>query len=184
MGDTSNSSPPRAHALTPATDAVAEYAATCIKYVETSTGVVLDFSLETLPLLDHYLLQARNPVTQRPEARELISVVAGCYFGEVIRRRHPFHWNTEAPEPLLWRLDWDAGPVAVFPVALARVAIEGASSEAKLEVFRFERAHQDLIAARLARLPDVPEDEYTTPSTRLEVLDIALDTITGTLDTN
>jgi hypothetical protein len=142
----------------------------------------MDFSLETLPLLDHYLLHARNPVNLRPEARSLLSVVAGCYVGEVIRRRHPFRWNVQDPEPARWRLDWESGPVTVFPIALAVVAIDGASSEANLEVFRFERAHQDQVAARLARLPAVPEDEYTTPSTRLEVLDIALDMITATLN--
>src|ERR1700690_1893831 len=47
--------------------AVAELAGACVRFVATRYGSTLDFSPETLSLLDHWLADARAEAKQRPE---------------------------------------------------------------------------------------------------------------------
>jgi hypothetical protein len=51
-----------------------------------------------------------------------------------------------------------------------------AAAEA-MEQLEIDDADREAVAARLAELPPVPEDEFFAPSTRLEVIDIAVDAI-------
>ena len=59
----------------------------CVRYVHDSLGFALDFTRETLPVLDHYLRQSVRGA--RDEAVDLMARVAGAYFGEVVRRSLP-----------------------------------------------------------------------------------------------
>lgn len=150
-----------------------------MQYVEKNLGVVLDFSVETLPILDHYLRLARTADSERPETGDLVATVAGCYVGEVLRLRHELQWDLTADDPLRWKLVAPTGALVVFPVALARVAIEGPAAEPKFEVFALETKLRKALARRLDELPAVAEEEYVAPSTRVEVVDMAFDLLTG-----
>ena len=175
MGDTSNSVAPRVQDHTPPPNEVADGAQTCIRYVQKNLGIALDYQTETLPVLDHYLREARSSST--PETTELIASVAGCYLGEVLRFRHPLTWNTQHDDPLLWSLS--APSITIFPLAIARVALDGPDVERQLETFRLAPNLQKALARRLQALPPVPDEEYIAPSTRVEVVDIAFDLLTG-----
>jgi hypothetical protein len=179
MGDTSNLDAPRAQEILPPPQQVADGAQTCVQYVEKNLGVALDFSVETLPVLDHYLRLARTADSERPETGALVATVAGCYVGEVLRLRHDLRWDLSADDPLRWKLASPERSLVVFPVALARVAIEGPAAEPNFEVFALETKLRNALARRLDELPAVPEEEYVAPSTRVEVVDIAIDLLTG-----
>lgn len=154
---------------------IGEYAQTCSRYVQTALGLALDFEPETLPLLDHYLRQARDDSSRRPETLPLIATVAGSYLGELLRRRHACAWIIEDPqEPLGWQLDFEGLDLAVFPIAIAREALTGVS-DPELVVIALGEEDRKLVAERLARLPAVREDDFFAPSTRVEVIDIAVD---------
>ena len=160
-------------------DAVAELADACVRFVERKLGVRLDYSPETLPLLDHYLLEARAEVRDRPELIPLLVNAAGAYFGEVVRRRVPSWWHMPTTDPTSWQIQ--AEPVYLWfePVAMAYDALLGGERDeegmmAKLEI---EDEDRDALEQRLAELPAVDEDEFYALSTRLEVIDIAADVI-------
>ncbi|HSN98700.1 MAG TPA: DUF6278 family protein [Candidatus Nanopelagicales bacterium] len=201
---------------------VADLAGGCIRYVERSVGVQLDYTPETLPLLDHYLEQARGDATNKEETLTLLAQTAGAYLGEVIRRKHPSWWRLEGDDPMEWRLEFEAVYLAFSPMLFIREALlrppsaapaadpddeddedEGDREEEEIQeptaedeaeaapgpIVATDSGDGDAaplilleedrmaVAARLAELPPVREDEYYATSTRLEVIDIAVDTI-------
>ena len=162
--------------VAPAPPAIQELADACVRFVERAVGVKLDYTAETLPLLDHYLASARDAALARPETVAVIVQTAGAYFGEVIRRRHASFWRTENVDPADYRIELEQVYLAVTPAELARQALLGSELEddAMLEL---EDDDRDAVAERLAELPEVTEQEFYAPSTRLEVLDIAVEAI-------
>ena len=170
----------------PPPERVRELAEACVRFVERAVGVKLDYTPETLPIVDHYLLQARESLskaTSKPEAGALVAHAAGAYFGEVVRRQHPSWWRVAGDDPGAWRIELEPVYLAFSPVELvadalvreAEVAGDGEpEATARLELEEEDRA---VVAERLANLPPVDEDTFHAPSTCLEVIDIAVDAI-------
>lgn len=163
-------------------EAVAELADSCVRFVERKLGVRLDYTPETLPLLDHYLSEARGEVRDRRELLPLLVNGAGAYFGEVVRRRLPSWWHMPSSDPSSWQIQ--AEPIYLWfePVAVAYDALlhgeaaEGEEGEAmaRLEI---EDDDREALEQRLSELPPVSDEEFYALSTRLEVIDIAADVI-------
>lgn len=179
-------------------DPVAELAGGCVRFVKQALGVKLDYQPETLPVLDHYLKLAREATSVRAEALPVVAHMAGAYFGEVIRRRHASWWRIEtAGDPMRWQLEFEAVYLAFNPVLFIHEALSRSQERAQdggapgslqanaesldllAEVASLELQEEDsqAVSERLAELPPVSEDEYYAPSTRLEVIDIAVDVI-------
>ena len=161
---------------------VHELAEACVRFVERAIGVKLDYEPETLPLLDHYLAEARAAAPERPEARALVAHAAGAYFGEVVRRRYPSWWRIgdAADDPGAWRIELEPVFLSFSPAQLVADALanEGEVSEPEArERLELEDDDRGAVAARLADLPEVREEELRAPSTWLEVIDIAVDAI-------
>jgi len=210
----------------PAPGPIADLAEGCVRFVEKALGVRLDYTPETLPLLDHYLAQARGDAGARMETLDLLAQAAGAYFGEVIRRKHPSWWRTDAEDPMQWRIELEAVYLAFHPMLFAREALlrpvdeaaaeepEGPRDEEEEEEVEDEEDEDEAadraqvqaaarsgavgaedggegeaaplileeedrwaVSARLAELPPVSEEEYYATSTRLEVIDIAVEEI-------
>lgn len=169
---------------------ILELAASCIRYVHQSVGVTLDFTAETLPLLDHYLAEAEKAVMVQSETDmkaafttlQLLVHTAGAYFGEVVRRRYPSWWRTDGDDPMTYRIELESVYLAFSPMlfvyeALAHgLAVQG--DQAVLEAAQIEMDEEDekAAAARLEEL-SVSEEEYYAPSTRLETIDVCVETI-------
>lgn len=157
-----------------------DLAEACVQYVERALGVRLDYEAETLPLLDHYLEEARAAASERVEALNLAAHAAGAYFGEVVRRRHASWWRIEGEDPSQWRLELEGCFLSFCPVAVIFDALdpergERAPDEEGFTRFEIDEADREAAAARLAELPPASDREFFAPSTRLEVLDIILD---------
>jgi hypothetical protein len=217
----------------PSPAAVLELAASCVRFVLVALKLELDFTRETLPLLDHYLEQARGSVRERPETLPLVASAAGAYLGEVVRRLHRCWWRADSRDPLEWRLEFRDvflcfHPVQMIQAALARppdapqdadpygaaseiddessdagdddAALEdedgaerapaadsaasdgsdGGSDEAEPGLL-IEDEDRERVRARLDRLPQVSDEEYWAPSTRLEVVEIVVEAIQSNL---
>jgi len=154
---------------------VEELANACISYVERAVGVKLDFEPETLPLLDHYLAEARDSLSIRPEVSPLIVHAMAAYFGEVARRRHGGTWHVGSQGPGAWRVELESvlsfSPVHVIAVALGTVTVG-----ADLSVFDdLDPAVRESAVRRLAELPPVSDREFHSASAWLEVMDIVVD---------
>jgi hypothetical protein len=167
--------PRRAHEPPPAQ--IGDLAEACVRFVERALGVKLDYEPETLPLLDHYVEQGRQAAASRPEAGVVVAQAAGAYFGEVVRRRYPSWWRAAGEDPAAWRIELSPVFLSFSPVELIAAGLHRGEEGAPDEGLEMEEADREAVAARLADLPEVPEEEFFAPSTRLEVIDIAVDAI-------
>lgn len=169
--------PPQAPAFGPdAPVPIPEYAQTCARYVQAAVGTPLDFQPETLPLLDHYLRTARSEASSKPETMPLIAAVAGAYFGELLRSLFDCRWSATDQDPDGWTIEFPNLPIRVLPVAIAREALSG-QPDSEPETIVIDGDDRDAVAERLDRLPPVRDEDYVAPSTRLEVIEIALEVL-------
>lgn len=161
----------------PPPERVRDLAEACVRFVERALGVKLDYQPETLPVLDHYLQGARGAAAERPPAGALVAHAAGAYLGEVVRRRHPSWWRLDGDDPGAWRIELEPVFLSFSPVQLVADALFREGEAEASERLELEEEDQRAVAARLAELPQVDEDEFYAPSTRLEVIDIAVEAI-------
>ena len=169
---------------------IAELSASCVRFVQQSLGVTLDFTPETLPLLDHYLAEAEKTVVAKSEddlkaalaTLPLLVQAAGAYFGEVVRRRYPSWWRAEGNDPMTYRIELETAYLAFSPMlfvyeALAHgLAVQGDQAAFEAAQIEMDEEDQKAAAERLAEL-SVSEEEYYAPSTRLEAIDVCVETI-------
>ncbi|HBQ16415.1 MAG TPA: hypothetical protein DEF51_36550, partial [Myxococcales bacterium] len=69
-------------------DAVEDLALGAFRLVKEKLGFELDFTAETLPVLDQYLIDLRDEDGGTPDEKvvALVAPCCGAYFGEVLRR--------------------------------------------------------------------------------------------------
>ena len=168
--------------VAPPPERIRELAEACVRFVERAVGVKLDYEADTLSLLDHYLEEGRKAARAKPETAALVAHAAGAYFGEVVRRRHASWWRTEGDDPAFYRIELEAAYLSFSPVqlmadALLRSEEAGSEEEDVSERLELEDEDRDAVAQRLAELPPVSERDFYAPSTRLEVIDIAVEAI-------
>jgi hypothetical protein len=156
--------------------AVAELAAACVRFVATSYRVVLDFSAETLSLLDQWVRDAHDGAHVQPEALELVQSAAGAYLGEVIRREFGGRWFADG-ELSSWRLYLSTVYCAFNPIGMVREALLLEPAEGWHAHFELDPVERDAVDSRLAMLPPAPDEEYYAPSTRFDVLSIIVDAL-------
>lgn len=184
-------SPDGASALPESPAKVVELAAACVRFVtalvstlsgKASPELAPDYTTDTLSLLDYYVAESRNNIKNRPEALPLTASAVGAYLGEVVRRQHRCWWRTDEEDPATWRIDFEAASLSFYPVQLAQILLQPDDGEEEpWSGFELREDDRDHIAARLAELPPVSAEDYLLPSLRLEVLEIALETLIGKL---
>lgn len=155
---------------------VAELAAACTRFVAQRYGVMLDFTPETLSLVDQYVRDARKDLHERPEAEELVQTAAGAYLGEVIRRQFGARWFTDG-NPSAWRLYLSTVYCAFNPIGMVREALLQRGEDGWHAHFELDPGERELIDARLAALPEVDEDEYYAPTTRFDVVHMVVEAL-------
>ena len=152
---------------TEAPQKIREYAEQCVAYVRGALGLPLEYDSDTLPLLDHYL---RTVPEDQPQTIALVVATAGAYFGEVVRRRLGGRWDGGTGEEEDWRMVLPTGlsfsPAGFVASAIARADLEDLDSE--LEAPPRMRPH---VQAALARMGEVPVDEYYSLCGRLDTLE-------------
>jgi hypothetical protein len=158
---------------TPPPGAVHELAERAVDFVRRSVGLVLDYSPETLPLLDHYLAAVPE---DKLETVALVAATAGAYFGEVARRALGGEWGDTEGDPREWELVV-AGGLRLAPTAFAREAILGEDTgEAVYDVPDDDR---DAVEDALEQRGEVPVDEYYSLCGRLETMQLIADVLTA-----
>lgn len=162
---------------------IADLAAACHRFVATRYGVPLDFTPETLSLVDQYVRDARAELASRPEGLELVSGSIGAYLGEVIRRAEGGYWRAEG-EPSSWRVMLRHVFLSFNPVGMAREALTGEEAEGFGAHLSLDDGDREAVEARLNALPEVDADEYALPTTRAEVVQIAAAAIRSHMEAN
>lgn len=152
--------------------AVADLVAACVRFVASRYGVPLDFTSDTLPLLDQYARDARGELSVRPESLDLVSGTIGAYLGEVLRREHGGVWRAEG-DPSTWRVLFSRVFLAFNPIGMAREALTGEEAEGFGAHLQLDDAERETVEARLRAMPEVDEADFYLPTTRHEVVAIA-----------
>ena len=153
---------------------VRELAASCVRFVRASLGIELDFTHETLPLLDHYAIQAREDLRTRPEATTLLARSLGAYFGQVLALEFAGLWRVPSEDDQQWQMCLQLVYLATNPVGVAYDVLyaghahPGPSSELVLAP-----EDKQMVNDRLAALPPVSEAEFFTFSARYDAFHIA-----------
>lgn len=167
----------------PAPAVVAQLVASCIRFVATRYKTALDHTPDTLSLLDQYVRDARAELGPRPEAIELVQGAVGAYFGELVRVTYGGHWLAEG-DPSTWRVRLRHVYLSFNPIGVAREALLEQDAEGFGAHFRVDPGERELCEQRVAALPAVPEDEYYTPSTRWEVLQVVCEVLRAHMAAN
>jgi hypothetical protein len=171
-------------------DPIPEYVNACLDYVRRAVGFELDFTAETLPVLDHYVAGVREtlshgpgPATERPEIAQLVARAAGAYFGEVVRGVVPGFWRLPSASVHDWQLCSRVAFLWVNPVGIAYDALYGSNEhDGPRSLLRCAPEDRPFLERRLSTLPPVPADQYFLFTTRLEVLEVANEALHARLE--
>jgi hypothetical protein len=147
---------------------VTELAKACIEAVQQTLDVELDFTRETLSVLDHYAQSV--PEGRKAEVEMLVAAAAGAYFGEVVRRElgdGRWHCPDDYAE---WRLELGGCFLAFNPLGVALDVVTHGDGEWAPE-FRLHEDDRELISNALEQAGEVTEDNYYRFTTRLEVVE-------------
>lgn len=166
-------------AIGPAPAEVTELAAACVGFVSRAIGFALDFTPETLPVLDHYVKGVRAETATKPEIVALVAPAIGAYLGEVIRRHAPLRWFCPPGEHQRWRLEFEQVFLSMNPIGAAMEAILVADLDGWGATFRMRPDDQALAKNALAVFPEVSPEEFYLPTTRFEALEVIVDALTA-----
>jgi hypothetical protein len=161
----------RPFAPLPPPGAVHELAERAVEFVRRAVGIVLDYSPETLPILDHYL---RAVPDDQLETVALLAAPSGAYFGEVARRRLGGEWDENDPEPSRWDLVLP-GDLRLQPCAFAREAI--LTTDTGEAIYDVPPEHVEAVEDALEARGPVAEDEYYSLCGRVETMQLILDVL-------
>jgi len=165
----------------PAPPAVAELAAACARFVASKYKVPLDFEPETLPLIDQYVRDARTELLAKPEAIDLIQASIGAYLGEVMRRAFGATWFCDGDHDG-WRLDFTFVFLTFNPIGMAREALSLEAQDGWHGFLETDPGEREFLETRLKLVGDVDEEEFYAPSTRFDVVEIAVDTLRAKME--
>jgi hypothetical protein len=155
----------------PPPGAVHELAERAVEFVRRAIGIALDYTPETLPVLDHYLAAVPD---DKHETVALLTATSGAYFGEVARRLLGGSWEENGADASAWELVLTGG-LRLLPSAFAREAI--LTTDTGLAVYDVPLEHRAAVEDALEARGSVPEDEYYSLCGRVETLQLILDVI-------
>jgi hypothetical protein len=157
---------------------IADLVSSCVRFVHAKYGVLLDGTQDTLSLLDAYVNEARLSAAERPETLPLTAAAIGAYFGEVVRLTFGATWVTVGDHDT-WKLCLNHVYLAFNPIGTAMEALTGEDAPGYHAHLQLEPDDQEQLERRLEALGEVPDDEYFLPTTRFDVIHIAVDAIHG-----
>lgn len=156
---------------------IADLAAACVRFVHDALGMTLDFTPETLPILDHYLKESAKGAGE--ELLDLLAPAAGAYFGEVIRRHMPgSRWYAPEGDYPAHRLEFDPFFLCFNPIGIAREVLTHQVAEGYGAHFQVLDDARDAVRHSLDNSEVAPEDYYTL-SVRLEAIEQIADLLSA-----
>jgi hypothetical protein len=160
----------------PVPEAVADLSASCARFVHAKYGVPLDGTSDTLSILDQYVKDARAEMREDDPKLDLLSATIGSYLGEVIRRAFGGIWFATGDYGG-WRLDMTRVFLTFNPLGMAREALTLRPAEGWHAHLEMDDAEKEEVERRLEALPAVDDEEFYLPSTRFDVVSLAVEAL-------
>jgi hypothetical protein len=151
--------------------AVMDLTVACVTSVRNATGMELDLTQETLPILDHYATLVDSP---RDEVASLLAPMSGAYFGELLRRQlEDGQWLTDPEDYAEWRLRFERCSLTFNPIGVALEALLGEDVPDWGAQLRTAAEDQLRVEHALQVFGDVRDRDYYTFSVRFEAIEQA-----------
>jgi hypothetical protein len=149
-----------------------------VRFVREAVGLALDYTSDTLPILDHYLKEGARGA--KSEVRELLVPAAGAYFGEVIRKSmEGVRWHAPEDDYPAYRLEFEAFFLCFNPLGVAlEVMLEEDQPDWGAHFQMLDEATEP-VRQVLARSPEVAPRDYYTLSVRFEIIEQVADLLSA-----
>ncbi len=159
-----------------APDVIEDLALGAFRLVKEKLDFELDFTPDTLPVLDHYLTELLKEDEGEPDEKvvSLVGPCAGAYFGEVVRRAlGDLRWH--CPEDYEgWRIEAADVFLCFNPIGVALEAMHRGPLADWSAHFALLPGDQAIVNASLEATGPVREDDYYRLAVRFEVLEQSL----------
>jgi len=151
-------------------DAVRDLAAGCVRYVQRALQIELDYTPDTLPLLDHYLRNASG--ISKEEVLSLLAPAAGAYFGEVVRRQlGPCRWHWVEGDFSACRLEFERCFLSFNPIGSALATLLSGEAEHYAGHLALLPEDEALVKESLERAGEVKEEDFYRLAVRYDVVE-------------
>jgi hypothetical protein len=162
---------------------IQELTSNAVEYVARAFNVVLDFTPDTLGVLDHYASSVRAELERNAALGALVAPALGAYFGELLRQRFEGFWRIPSVNQHDWSVCSSAVFLAINPIGVAYDAVFGGEGHTgPRSNLRVAPEDREFLDRRLATLPPVPEDEFFSFTTRFEVLEVASESLSAKME--
>lgn len=161
----------------PAPELIVELADACVRFVQEALKLPLDYTTETLPILDHYAKATATAQHARDEVRDLLTPALGAYFGEVVRRALPgvrWHIPESRQDFFSYRLEFESIFLHFNPLGIAREVLEQEEVEGSGSNFQVLDEARGMVIAVLEQNGEVSAEDYYTFSVRAETLELVI----------
>jgi hypothetical protein len=161
---------------------IGEWAEACREFVKEALSLELDYTPETLPILDHYVRTriASAEVPAREEINALLTPPLGAYFGEVVRRNMPgARWHAPGDAYQDYRLEFDGVFLHFNPLGVAAETLSGDDVEGFGAHFQILDETRDLVESVLSQTDSVASEDYYSFTIRYETLDSMVAVLIG-----
>ncbi|MDD9967170.1 MAG: hypothetical protein OXR73_13135 [Myxococcales bacterium] len=157
-----------------ATD-VTELADACVAYVKRSLQLELDYSQDTLPLLDHYLHEAANQArTNRTPEAVLAPLIptAGAYFGQLVVHQFPgCRFHAPGDDYGHYRVEFSPFFLHFNPLGIAHEVLLGEDAPGWHAHFAVLDEAKPVVEQSLSTSLALREQDYYSFSVRYETLE-------------
>jgi hypothetical protein len=159
---------------------IRDWAEACRAFVKDALQLELDYTPETLPVLDHYVRIKAKPTSD--EVRELLTPPLGAYFGEVVRRSldvDGVRWHVSGDDHAKYRLEFEAFFLHFNPLGVALEVLTDDDAEGYGAHFQLLDDGRPAVEAALAESESVSTEDYYTFSMRYETLELVSSILLG-----
>lgn len=162
----------------PSPQTIRELATACTRYINQALSLELDYSPDTLPILDHYLDDCRKLLLENKTGAKIENILtlvipaAGAYFGEVIRQTYT-HTTWHAPGETYsdYRLSFDECSLAFNPIGVALEAVHRSPQPGWEAHFQVHQNDTQKVKEALEAAGPVRSDDFFRLTVRFEVLE-------------
>lgn len=146
-------------------------AESCVDFVHRSLTLPLDYTQDTLPILDHYLRSAGKDVREVALLSPIVAA-AGAYFGTMICSLFPdARFVSGGDDYAKYRVEFGHIFLHFNPVGIAQEVIHGAEAEGFLAHFSTLDEHRKIIEQTLTQGLELKDQDYYSFSVRYEMLE-------------
>lgn len=160
----------------------AQLAATCVDYVKRAVGLELDYTQDTLPVLDHYIREAARNAGQGDRAALLgpLLPTAGAYFGQLaVTRLAGARFVTRGQDYANYRVEFAPFFLHFNPLGIAQEVLACADAPGWHAHFAVLDEAQAVVEQSLAQGLSMRDQDYYSFSVRYETLEQVAATVSA-----